>query len=140
MQRANTPTALRMVVNDKEHQELRLVWADGHISRMPWVYLRSWAPDVISIGGHGAKKAFHFRGQEPRRCEVVGWQRQGNYALLLVYADGHDTAIYPFEFLRGLDPTLSEGEPDSYFSQTPDEFKPLAYSSIATAKPDRTVN
>ncbi len=122
----NGGVSLLMAVNDPARSEIRLVWGDRAVSRLPYVYLRSWCPCVVCVGGHGREKHFTFMGKEPRRCEVTTIHRMGNYAILPVFADGHDTGIFHFDYLRSLDPALSRHDPDSWYAKTPEQYRPLA--------------
>jgi len=37
--------------------------------------------------------------------ELRGWNQIGGYALQLTWADGHNTGLYPFDYLRRIDPS-----------------------------------
>ncbi len=52
---------------------------------------------VLPAGGGGG----------PLRAE--GLELIGNYAVRVVFSDGHDTGIYSWEYLRQIDPSRSGG-------------------------------
>jgi DUF971 family protein len=87
------------VRHEKGARRVVVQWDDGHESAYPIDYLRSWCP-CAGCQGHAAETRYlDLAGQELRHLEGVG-----NYALNLVWADGHSTGIYSFRLLRGLCP------------------------------------
>lgn len=88
------PTEVRRQATDRG---MRVTWSDGHISDYPWNYLRGWCP-CASCQGHGGDKRYvHTDNPELVNITVVG-----KYALSLVWADGHDSGIYSYRYLRTL--------------------------------------
>ena len=83
--------------------ELKITWGDGHVSRYRMSYLREHCP-CATCKAQKAQPASKQdllgmrptdKGLERPNVEVVG-----RYALRFGWRDGHDTGIYPFEFLR----------------------------------------
>jgi len=74
-----------------------ITWADGQHCVYPNKLLRSFCPCASCQGHHGAIKRVEGGNSDLRQVEPVG-----NYALRLVWADGHDTGIYTFRQLREL--------------------------------------
>lgn len=81
---------------------LRVAWDDGHESLFPLRYLRGYCP-CAHCQGHGG----HWDFVRVDTADLVSIQEVGNYALSLVWADGHSTGIYGFDVLRQLCPCES---------------------------------
>lgn len=95
---ASTP--LRVKVSKSEG--VWLDWADGHRSYYELSYLRDRCPCArCSPAGGEAASPFQIFKPAPRLAAV---ERVGNYALRLSWADGHDTGIYTWQFLREICP------------------------------------
>ncbi|HVM98062.1 MAG TPA: DUF971 domain-containing protein [Candidatus Acidoferrales bacterium] len=91
---ATSPKEVRRLT---EERSLRITWGDGHVSELPWTYLRGWCP-CAGCQGHGNEKRFvHAPPSDLSGIAVVG-----NYALSLTWSDGHDTGIYSYRYLRDL--------------------------------------
>jgi len=93
---------------NRAEETLTIVWGDGHRSVYPLSGLRNVCPCAECRGGHENmggpvdRSALHVKPDTP-------WQTQdahmvGNYALSFVWADGHDSGIYTWPFLRALCP------------------------------------
>jgi len=87
------------VRHEKGARRLVITWDDGHVSTYPLDYLRSWCPCAMCQGHSPNSRYLELRDQELVHIAAVG-----NYALSLVWKDGHDTGIYSFRLLRGLCP------------------------------------
>ncbi len=74
-----------------------VAWADGRTQRYPHRILRGFCP-CASCQGHSGRIGF----LEPPNTELRHLSQVGNYALALVWGDGHDSGIYSFRFLRRL--------------------------------------
>jgi len=80
-------------------RELELVYADGLRFALPCEYLRVFSPSA-EVRGHGP-------GQEVLQVGKINVTIReikpvGNYALQLVFDDGHDTGIYSWDYLHQL--------------------------------------
>ena len=74
-----------------------ITWADGRRCVYPNEILRGYCP-CAHCQGHGGDIEFVPGGNsELRDLEGVG-----NYALKLVWGDGHDTGLYSFRYLYQL--------------------------------------
>jgi DUF971 family protein len=85
--------------------ELAIKWEDGGESYIPLAVLRRGCPCAgckgeMDIMGNVYKNP--DRPLAPNACELKRMARVGGYAVQPVWADGHDTGIYPFEYLRRL--------------------------------------
>jgi DUF971 family protein len=76
---------------------MEIDWADGHRSVLPHAILRGFCPCASCQGHQGP-----IRFQEGGDLELVDLEEVGNYALRLVWGDGHDTGLYSFRYLREL--------------------------------------
>ncbi len=91
--------------------EILVSWSDGHASVYDAGYLRKECPCATCRDERERPKAPEVKGAlkmypgkfvdrvEPTRLEYVG-----NYALGIVWNDGHQSGIYSFRFLRELCP------------------------------------
>ncbi len=81
---------------------LDVTWSDDHVSPFPLRYLRAWCPCAVCQG--------HFTGEykyidHDSNIRLLDVQPVGNYAMKLVWSDGHDTGIYQFDYLRRMCPS-----------------------------------
>lgn len=90
------PVEVRRVADGRQ---LRIAWDDGHVSEYPMEHLRGWCPCAV-CQGHGGER--HF--VEGANAELAKVTVVGNYALNIGWADGHDTGIYTYRYLRELCP------------------------------------
>jgi len=79
-----------------------MTWADGKAFRLSHRILRGYCP-CAGCQGHSGRTRFIDAG-DPELREV---RQVGNYALELVWGDGHATGIYTFAFLRRLSELVS---------------------------------
>lgn len=87
-------------------EQVRIVWSDGHVSLYPWPYLRGWCP-CASCQGHEGER--HF--VRAATSDLVMIFAVGRYALGFRWADGHDTGIYSYRYLRALCPCCPSAPP-----------------------------
>ncbi len=80
---------------------LRLTWSDGHSASFDYDYVRGYCP-CAGCQGHGSMAVEYQPPSAPVRPEEI--EPVGNYAISIVWSDGHATGIYRFDFLRGLCP------------------------------------
>ena len=84
-------------------RELSITWADGVTSSYPHEIIRGYCP-CATCQGHSGRIQFVSGGDlDLRELEQVG-----NYALGLTWADGHNSGIYSFRYLRALGDLLAE--------------------------------
>ena len=96
---------------DKEKNELRITWDDGHESLLPIKLLRDECPCAGCKGevlfGKVYKPAPLTVFQEGM-YELAAIKPVGLYAIQLVWKDGHDTGIYSWEYLLALEEAIKE--------------------------------
>lgn len=76
---------------------LEIDWADGHAGRYPHEVLRGYCP-CAHCQGHEGPIQFVGGGD----LEIKDIAQVGNYAIRIVWGDGHQTGIYTYRFLRAL--------------------------------------
>jgi DUF971 family protein len=109
------------LTTDPEHiavsksRGIEIDWKDGHHSSYGVGYLRDWCPCATCTGAHGtqpraktsaaapAPAANPFQMYKPKE-RMVSIEPVGNYALRIVWADGHNTGIYSYDHLRHICP------------------------------------
>ncbi|NIR52942.1 DUF971 domain-containing protein [candidate division KSB1 bacterium] len=104
----NKKTFAKQVSVSTEEQTMTIVWADGHRSDFPLEGLRRACPCVTCAGGHenmGEPVDPAIFEQPPTQTWMITELREvGNYAVQIVWGDGHDTGIYRWESLRDMCP------------------------------------
>ena len=93
---ARTATAIRM---RRQSRLLEVGFDDGSCHELPFEYLRVYSPSA-EVRGHGPGQETLQLGKHEvglRRIEAVG-----NYAVKLVFDDGHDTGLYTWGYLYEL--------------------------------------
>jgi DUF971 family protein len=88
------PTEIRAL---RGSDETTFVWSDGQTTTITNELLRGYCP-CAGCQGHSGSIAFR-PGGNPEIDDLV---EVGNYALCIRWADGHDTGIYTWSFLRRL--------------------------------------
>jgi DUF971 family protein len=83
---------------------LAVRWPDGREDFLPGEFLRERSPSAENQGERDILGNVHG-GQGPREfpgVRLVGLHRVGNYAVSLVFSDGHSSGIYSWDYLRAL--------------------------------------
>ena len=101
---------------DREASLLRIHWVDGHASDFRLAWLRAVCPCATCAEAKRTADADPLQlvvGPGPSAA-VTGAELVGNYALRIIWADGHDGGIYGFSGLRASCPCAECGgiEPD----------------------------
>lgn len=82
-------------------QELLMEWRDGLSVRLPLVPLRAECGCAHCVDEMTGQRVYHVEDVPPD-ITINGLQLIGNYALKIVWSDGHDTGLYTWELLRRL--------------------------------------
>ena len=113
----NTPEKLEWIGDKKA---VSITWKDGHQSRYDIAYLRQICPCANCRGTHeqpplAEKKTNKFQVFSDAEASVARQQVRvaqaypvGNYAIGLLWADGHSDGIYSFSYLRTMCPTNAD--------------------------------
>ncbi|MFA5679104.1 MAG: DUF971 domain-containing protein [Pseudomonas sp.] len=81
----------------KASRTLALHYADGQIVTLPAEFLRVHSPSA-EVQGHG--KPVLQTGKQ--NVALIGVEPAGNYALKLIFDDGHDSGLYSWDYLYQL--------------------------------------
>lgn len=99
----STPTKISLTA---EH-ELKVVWSDGHVVRFALHVLRDECPCAGCKGEPGLFGTYHAPPDPgpamPGKYEIAAIENVGNYAIAIRWKDGHDTGIYSWQYLLGLE-------------------------------------
>ena len=93
-----TPLPTDIVVHT-ESRVLEIAFDDGERYRLPFEFLRVYSPSA-EVRGHGAGQEVLQSGK--RAVRVTNAEPIGNYALKLVFSDGHDSGLYSWDYLAHL--------------------------------------
>jgi DUF971 family protein len=80
-------------------RELELEYASGEKYSLSCEYLRVYSPSA-EVGGHGPGQEVLQTGK--MNVGITAIKPVGNYALQLVFDDGHDTGLYSWPYLYQL--------------------------------------
>ncbi|MEH6628609.1 MAG: DUF971 domain-containing protein [Motiliproteus sp.] len=89
------PTRIELHMRSRE---LELIYADGSY-RLAFELLRVYSPSA-EVRGHGVGNEVLQTGK--RDVLLNGIEPSGNYALKLIFSDGHDSGLYGWDYLREL--------------------------------------
>ncbi|MDA8866024.1 DUF971 domain-containing protein [Porticoccaceae bacterium] len=87
------------VVLRESKDALMLTYSNGQEYTLPAEYLRVYSPSA-EVRGHGERNETLQFGK--RLVTINTLEKSGNYALQIVFSDGHDSGIYSWEYLRSL--------------------------------------
>jgi DUF971 family protein len=93
--RGATPAPVAITLHQKS-RVLEIEYADGQRFRLPCEFLRVYSPSA-EVRGHGPGQEVLQVGK--KGVEIARVEPVGNYAVQLVFSDGHDTGIYSFDLL-----------------------------------------
>ncbi len=82
----------------KKSQTLELIF-DDQLYTLSSEFLRVWSPSA-EVRGHGKGQEVLQTGK--KLVEIRGIEAVGNYAIKLLFNDGHDTGIYSWDYLLEL--------------------------------------
>ena len=94
----STPWPTDIVCKD-EGRLLEVAYDDGRTFRIPAEKLRVDSPSA-EVQGHSPSQRKTVTGKENVR--IVGLEPIGNYAVKIVFDDGHDTGLFTWVYLREL--------------------------------------
>lgn len=84
----------------KLHQSSRLLeisFDNGRVAKLSCEFLRVYSPSA-EVRGHGAGQEVLQVGKE--NVNITGIEPIGNYAVKLIFSDGHDTGLYSWDYLH----------------------------------------
>ncbi len=78
---------------------LEIKFADGTAANLPAEYLRVESPSA-EVQGHTPEQRQLVAGK--RDVGITGIEPSGNYAIRLMFSDGHNTGIFSWDYLHRL--------------------------------------
>jgi DUF971 family protein len=78
---------------------LLLTFDDGSTASLPAEYLRVESPSA-EVQGHSPDQRQLVPGK--RHVRITAIEPTGNYAIRLIFSDGHDTGIFSWDYLHRL--------------------------------------
>ncbi|MGA7457501.1 MAG: DUF971 domain-containing protein [Methyloceanibacter sp.] len=93
------PTELRL---DKDKRVLTVSFEDGKSFALPAEFLRVLSPSA-EVQGHSEAQRVTVAGK--KNVAIARIEPIGNYAVRIVFDDGHDTGLYVWDYLRELGET-----------------------------------
>ena len=90
---AHTPQGIELHTRSRE---LELIYAGGESYRLSCEFLRVLSPSA-EVRGHGPGQEVLQSGKIAVGISTI--EPVGNYALQLVFDDGHDTGLYSWDYL-----------------------------------------
>jgi DUF971 family protein len=93
---APTPTEIKL---RSRSRVLEVTFEDGRRFELPFEYLRVHSPSA-EVKGHGPGQEVLVLGKE--NVGIRGVEPIGQYAVRLIFDDGHDTGLYTWAYLYEL--------------------------------------
>jgi len=90
------PTDIKL---HQQSRKLELVFDDGSEFKLSCEFLRVHSPSD-EVRGHSAAQAVLQTGKEA--VNITAIEAVGNYAVKLIFDDGHDTGLYTWDYLYDL--------------------------------------
>jgi DUF971 family protein len=90
-----TPAPVAITLHQKS-RVLEVEYADGRNFRLSCEFLRVFSPSA-EVRGHGPGQEVLQTGK--KNVDIARVEPVGNYAVQLVFSDGHDTGIFSFDLL-----------------------------------------
>ena len=90
------PLEIRLV---KRERRVEIDFEDGKTWSLPAEYLRVESPSA-EVQGHGPGQKQIVAGK--RGVGITALEQVGNYAVRIVFDDGHDTGIFSWQYLYAL--------------------------------------
>lgn len=105
---ASNPVPKPKHLDLQKDKGLTVEWADGDTTFFPITYLRHMSPSADSkvLRDEMASNPLTVLPAAPNREPIVavGAEMVGNYAIKIIFSDGHDTGIYSWEYLKEIVP------------------------------------
>jgi DUF971 family protein len=95
---ANQGTGIPKTI-EIQHDDVSIIWDDGHTSTYPHRYLRLEC-HCASCVGEWPNKGDLDPETIPMDVYAMEYQTIGRYAVQFLWSDGHYTGLYPYDGLR----------------------------------------
>ncbi|MEX0960696.1 MAG: DUF971 domain-containing protein [Burkholderiales bacterium] len=87
------------IILHRQSRQLEIAFDDGQRFRLPCELLRVYSPSA-EVRGHGpGQEVLQIGKQDVGVAEI---EPVGNYAVRLIFTDGHDTGLYSWDYLYAL--------------------------------------
>jgi len=96
------PTAIKLRTQSRL---LAISFDDGSSYELPFEYLRVYSPSA-EVRGHGLGQETLQLGKH--EVSIKGIEPTGQYALRLIFDDGHDSGLYTWAYLQELGQTYAQ--------------------------------
>jgi DUF971 family protein len=99
------PTAIKA---DREASRLTITWNSGEVAEYPFDLLRNSCPCAGCRGGHANMKKepdasmFIIPLMDANKLKLTDVEMVGNYAISIIWADGHKDGIFNWGYLYSL--------------------------------------
>ena len=92
-------TVPEQITLDENAASLSLSYSEGREFRFTCEFLRVFSPSA-EVVGHGPGQRVNPIGKE--NVKITRIEAVGNYAIKIVFSDGHDTGIYSWKYFQWL--------------------------------------
>lgn len=99
MDSSAAPRVPTEIILHQQSHLLEIAFDDGKRFKLSDEYLRVYSPSA-EVRGHGPGQEILQTGKH--NVTVLAVEPVGNYALKLVFSDGHDTGLYSWDYLYSL--------------------------------------
>jgi DUF971 family protein len=106
------------IVLHTRQRTLEVSFADGECFLLTWEYLRVFSPSKEVRGRHGKDRILVTGKQD---VVITDMQPVGNYAIKILFDDGHDSGLYDWDFLYELGALKAD-----YWKQYQDQLAAIA--------------
>ncbi len=87
------------IVLHRASRTLEIGFEDERVFSLPCEYLRVFSPSA-EVRGHGLPEPLLVSGKREVNIEAI--EPVGQYAIKLIFDDGHDSGLYDWDFLYDL--------------------------------------
>ena len=92
-------TVPKQITLDETEGNLTLIYSQNEVCKFAFEFLRVFSPSA-EVVGHGPGQRVNPIGKE--NVKIVKVEPVGNYAIKIVFSDGHDTGIYSWKYFQWL--------------------------------------
>ena len=92
-------TVPNQITLDENAGSLNLSYSEGRECKFTCEFLRVFSPSA-EVVGHGPGQRTNPIGKQNVR--IVGVEPVGNYAIKIIFSDGHETGIYSWKYFHWL--------------------------------------
>ena len=92
-------TVPKQITLDENVASLSLSYSKGRECKFTCEFLRVFSPSA-EVVGHGPGQRVNPIGKE--NVKIVQVEPVGNYAIKIIFSDGHDTGIYSWKYFQWL--------------------------------------